>query len=132
MSLFNFLPFFIKNIWVLHDFVGLCLHKYVSPETSCCLGYFQFIYTCSPWDWGHIGIKKRTNHVIYHWKAYLSGSQKNHFNTIVSVIFKIYVPPSQRLQISQYRFFSKNMQWKPERLLALKMSQPFILSIYLI
>ena len=69
---------------------------------------------CNPWDWVHIGIKKRTNHVIYHWKAYLSGSQKNHVNTILSVISKFYGPPSQRFQISQYRF-----------LLGLKVSQPF-------
>ena len=46
--------------------------------------------------------------MIYHWKAYLSGSQKNHVNTILSVIFKIYGPPLQRPQISQYQFFDKN------------------------
>ena len=59
----------------------------------------------SPRDWSHIGIKKRTNHVIHHWKAYLSGSQKNHVNTILSVVFKIYGPSLQRPQISQYQFF---------------------------
>ena len=41
-----FLPFYIKNIWVLHDFVHLCLHKYVPGETFCCLCCFQLIYSC--------------------------------------------------------------------------------------
>ena len=106
-------------------------HKTVQPHISAQTNTQRETHI-SPWNWGHIGIKKRTNHVIYHWKAYLSGSQKNHVNTILSIIFQIYGPPSQRLQISQYQFFWKKMQRKRDRLLGLKVPQPFILSIYLI
>ena len=79
----------------------------------------NFLY--SPWDWGQTGIKKRTNHVIYHWKAYLSGSQKNHVNTILSVIFNMALH-CRGSRFHNIIFFEKNT----------KKMRPFILSIHLI
>jgi len=68
---------------------------------------YKNLYPLYSGDWGHIGIKKRTNHVIYHWKGMLSGSQKKYVNTILSVNFRNYDPPSERLYNSKIRFFAK-------------------------
>ena len=46
LSLFNFLPFFIKNIRQLHDFVGLCLHKHISSENFCSLSFLFNWFKC--------------------------------------------------------------------------------------
>ena len=48
---FHFFPFYIKGNWVLHDFVGLCLPKYISPETFCCLSFFFFFFLIDLYLW---------------------------------------------------------------------------------
>ena len=67
---FHFFPFYIKGNWVLHDFVGLCLPKYISPETFCCLSFFVFFF-----DWfislnnEHFGLQNVTFFCCCLWKV---------------------------------------------------------------
>ena len=50
------------------------------------------------------GIKKGTQHVIYHWKAYFPGNQKNH---VANVALNSYSSPLQKHSPSNNRFFEK-------------------------
>ena len=50
------------------------------------------------------GGKKRTKHVIYHWKAHSSGNQGNHVAKAECVAFNSYSSPLQRRSPSNIEF----------------------------
>ena len=56
------------------------------------------------------GIKEVAKHVIYHWKAYFSGNQKNHVSKAKNVIFDNYSSPLQRHSLSN-KDFLENFLW---------------------
>ena len=58
------------------DFVSLPHGRFLTGKISAVSFCITLNYR-RPWDWDHIGIKKRTNHAIHYWKGNLSGSQKN-------------------------------------------------------
>ena len=50
------------------------------------------------------GIKKGTKHVIYLWKTYFSGNQKNHVAKAKNVAFRSYRSTLQRQSPSNIEF----------------------------
>jgi len=85
----------------------------IEKNTRLVFHVTQFGMKVASRDWGHIGIKKRTNHVRFHWKACLFGFQKIIVNGSKNVFCESYCTPKWGSLFSRgtlYKVSSKAFQ----------------------